>query len=100
MGWLDLTSHRDWLHNGYPCSFAQWKNLDWSKARIDMGPSPAGNLGPYWHVPERDGDCTHRLYPRVLQGKWADVIRRAIEEITERTARRLTATERRGHNGP
>jgi len=30
---------------------------------VDRGPSPAGNSGPYLHVPSRRGDTTHRVYP-------------------------------------
>jgi hypothetical protein len=51
-----------------------WRRLDWQQARLDWGPSPAGNPGPYWHVPMREppDDITlrhgwegtvHRLYP-------------------------------------
>jgi len=82
--WLAGTTHKDWLRDGRSCSKAQWDFLDWSKAFVDMGPSTAGNLGPYWHVPDRDGDCSHRMYPRLLQGKWLPVVRRAIEEAKAR----------------
>lgn len=43
-------------------------HLDLSKAWVDKGPSPAGNTGPYLKVPRRDGETTHRLYPRVAVG--------------------------------
>lgn len=78
--WLKGLTHKDWLHNGSRCSAEQWGQLDWSKAFMDMGASPMGNLGPYWHVPDLDGDCVHRLYPKVLQSKWLLLIRRAISE--------------------
>jgi hypothetical protein len=79
-GWLDGLTHKDWLFNGGRCSAEQWAQLDWSEAWMDTGPSPAGNSGPYWHVPDLEGDCQHRLYPKVLQSKWAWVIRQAIKE--------------------
>ncbi|NIO76314.1 MAG: hypothetical protein GTN69_10630 [Armatimonadetes bacterium] len=52
---------------------SDWQYLDWSKARVDIGPSPAGNPGPYFHVPFRrpdyGDDCPiYRVYPRVQPG--------------------------------
>ncbi|MCP4573316.1 MAG: hypothetical protein GY838_13255 [bacterium] len=53
---------------------SHWKYLDWSRAVIDPGPSPAGNPGPYWKVPcshlgpEKDLEVWHRIYPRVTVG--------------------------------
>ena len=41
-----------------------WSNLDWASARIDRGPSPVGNLGPYYHVKYPHGGTIHRLYPK------------------------------------
>ena len=78
--WLDLLTHEDWLWNGRRCTLKQWKSLDWSKAYMDLGPSPAGNTGPYWHVPTRDGDAVHRLYPRLLQTKWAGLVQQVAQE--------------------
>lgn len=44
-----------------------WHKLRWDKAWLDVnGPSPAGNPGPYWHVPI--GDIVVRVYPRVQPG--------------------------------
>jgi hypothetical protein len=44
-----------------------WKDLRWEEAWLDeSGPSPAGNPGPYWHVPFRD--IVVRVYPRVRPG--------------------------------
>lgn len=40
-----------------------WPDLDFSKAWVDKGPSPAGNPGPYLKVPGGD-DSVHRVYPR------------------------------------
>jgi hypothetical protein len=86
--WLHGLTHKDWLCDGYPCTKEQWDFLNWSKAWVDLGPSPAGNLGPYWHVEDRDGDCSHRMYPRVLMGKWLGVVHRAVEEAIERSNKR------------
>ena len=79
--WLEGLSCRDFLFDGGgPCTAEMWQRLDWSKAYVDMGPSPAGNLGPYWHVPRDDGTI-HRLYPKILKTKWLLLIRQAIEEV-------------------
>ena len=86
--WLNGLTHKDWLRDGSRCSAEQWAELDWSKAWVDLGPSPAGNLGPYWHVPDRDGDCTHRLYPKVMATKWALVVHRAASEHAKRQVER------------
>jgi len=58
-----------------------WNLLDFSRAYPDGGPSPAGNDGPYLHVPrlpedqwpeedrgQYDPGVVHRVYPRVQQG--------------------------------
>lgn len=51
---------------------ATWKDLNFDKARVDRGPSPAGNAGPYLHVPlywgKHPHHTTHRLYPKVQPG--------------------------------
>lgn len=80
--WLDGLSHGDWLYDGRPCSAAQWARLDWSGAWVDIGPSPTGNPGPYWHVPllDDDDETVHRLYPKVLKSKWLAVIQQAMIE--------------------
>lgn len=83
--WLRGLTRRDFSFDGGPCpSDAIWNDLDWSRAYMDMGPSIAGNLGPYWHVPLRelanDYGTAHRLYPMVLKDKWLPLIRRAVEE--------------------
>lgn len=88
--WLQSLTPRDWLLDGHPirgrAMIEAFNQLDWSKAWMDMGPSPTGNPGPYWHVPDSDGDATHRLYPK-LAPKWLPLVRRAVEETVE-TARR------------
>lgn len=51
---------------------------DWSRAFVDRGPSPAGNAGPYLHVPRLvEGgtdpaldEVVERIYPRVQVGDW------------------------------
>lgn len=53
---------------------AHWKHLEWNRAWVDRGPSPAGNPGPYWKVPchclgdADDLKVVHRVYPRVQAG--------------------------------
>jgi hypothetical protein len=93
--WREGLSHKDWLFDGQPIRgpvmIARFDNLDWEKARVDLGPSVAGNLGPYWHVPLREtiidgevydeGDTVHRLYPKVLQSKWALLILHACHQV-------------------
>lgn len=92
--WMIGLTHKDWMFDGKPIRgdvmIAMFNNLDWSKAWVDMGPSIAGNLGPYWHVPLREtivngqiyaeGDTVHRLYPKLLLTKWLGVVRQAVEE--------------------
>ncbi len=87
---LDGLTHKDWLFDGSPIRgpvmIERFDGLDWSGAWLDMGPSPGGNLGPYWHVPLPSEETVHRLYPKVLKTKWAPLIRQAISEVrsTER----------------
>lgn len=45
-----------------------WHELDFSKAWPDDGPSPAGNQGPYLHVPFPPEGTVHRVYPRIWIG--------------------------------
>ena len=78
--WLTGTTRKDWLRDGYTITEEQWADLDWSRAWVDMGPSPAGNLGPYWHVPLKSGETVHRLYPR-LPSKWRRVVKQVIAEV-------------------
>lgn len=100
--WLAGLTHKDWLFDGSPIRgevmIARFNNLDWEKAWVDLGPSVAGNLGPYWHVPLKEtiingeiydfGDTVHRLYPKLLQTKWANVARQAAIEHGVRMATR------------
>lgn len=94
--WLDGLTHKDWMFDGSKIKgdymLARFENLDWSRAWVDMGPSVAGNPGPYWHVPFNgptilngeevdDGDTTHRLYPKLLQTKWLPLVRQAMTEM-------------------
>lgn len=82
--WYADLEMKDWLYDGNrmgPRWRDAWKALDWSTARMDMGPSPAGNPGPYWHVTDKDGDCTHRLYPKLLHNPaHLIIVRQAVEE--------------------
>lgn len=92
--WRDNLTYKDWLFDGAPIRgpvmIARFNNLDWDNAGIDLGPSIAGNAGPYWHVPLKEtiidgqvydfGDTVHRLYPKVLQTKWAALILHACHE--------------------
>ncbi|WP_315813411.1 hypothetical protein [Bradyrhizobium sp. SZCCHNR2028] len=79
--WISGTTHKDWLRDGYRVTEEQWADLDWNRAWVDMGPSPAGNLGPYWHVPLKSGETVHRLYPR-LPSKWRRLVKQAIVELS------------------
>lgn len=60
-------SHLTSLVDGAGCSWGFWNGFDFSRAFADAGPSPAGNPGPYLHVPRSMGDgdeAVHRVYPR------------------------------------
>jgi hypothetical protein len=89
--WLDGLTFRDWLFDGSLCTAEQFDNLDWSKALVDLGPSPAGNLGPYWRVPHVNGDTRHRLYPKVLKTKWAHAFHQAALQYAEQRIAQLAA---------
>lgn len=89
--------HTDWLFDGCPIRgevmIKRFGNLDWSKASVDLGPSIAGNLGPYWHVPLGEvvidgevyalGDTGHRLYPRLLTTRWAALVHGAVKQYAD-----------------
>jgi hypothetical protein len=96
--WLEGLKPSDWMLDGRPVrghALTMFDDLDWTKAWVDAGPSPAGNSGPYWHVPLKSGDTTHRLYPKLLGTKWAPLVRRAIDETVEKAQRHYTASKRR-----
>lgn len=88
--WRDDLSYKDWLFDGHPIrgerAIARFNALDWSKAWIDLGPSVVGNPGPYWHVPLNweDDETVHRLYPKLLQSKWAMLVLHACYEARKR----------------
>ena len=88
--WLGPLTQADWLLNGASIRTKDarelWDDLDWSKAWVDLGPSPMGNPGPYWHVPRKSSDTIHRLYPKVLKTKWISVIRRAVTDYARKQA--------------
>ena len=81
--WIERLNPSDWLLDGHRISSKTmlecWHGLDWSSAWMDMGPSPAGNLGPYWHVPLPSEDTVHRLYPN-LSDRWLLTVRQAVAE--------------------
>lgn len=85
--WLSGLTHKDWLLDGRPIRgehmLAIFNGLQWPKAVMDLGPSPAGNPGPYWHVPDADDDCSHRLYPK-LPKKWRGLVRHVCEASAKR----------------
>jgi hypothetical protein len=56
--------------NGSRANQVSWARLDLASPEIfvDPGPSPAGNAGPYLHVPRRDDDSRHRVYPQLALG--------------------------------
>ena len=97
--WLDDLTYKDWLFDGSPIRgdvmIARFNNLDWDRAWVDLGPSIAGNPGPYWHVPLKEtwingelydyGDTVHRLYPKVLRSKWAMLILHACYQARHGT---------------
>lgn len=58
------------LIDGSPWSghWTKFGDLDFTNARPDPGPSPAGNAGPYLHVPRQDGETVHRIYPKWCPG--------------------------------
>lgn len=86
--WMAGLTRTDFLYNGHkPADEATWADLDWSRAYVDMGPSPMGNLGPYWHVPRKSADTVHRLYPTLLKTKWLLLVRQAIEEFAAQKKR-------------
>lgn len=68
-----VTSANSLVNGSPPCMrknkdiIEAWCNLDFSKAWVDKGPSPAGNPGPYLKVPGGD-ESVHRVYSRVQAG--------------------------------
>ena len=70
----ELKRRSNTLFNG--SQWTRWANnqvWDWDKAWLDEGPSPAGNPGPYLHVPWHAGDSAfrdtvHRVYPKIQPG--------------------------------
>lgn len=62
-----VITRRNSFYDGSPAIAARWSELDWASSEIfvDGGPSPAGNPGPYLHVPKPCEGTRHRIYPRV-----------------------------------
>lgn len=108
--WRDGLTYKDWLFDGQPIRgrvmIERFNNLDWPNAWIDMGPSVTGNPGPYWHVPLKEtvidgavydyGDTVHRLYPKIITGKWGLLILQAcLEAQTKMLADNLAHRDQR-----
>ena len=55
------------LVDGVGISAKRWADMqfDWSRAVVDKGPSPAGNPGPYLHVPAGNGETWQWHYPYI-----------------------------------
>lgn len=64
-----ITAHNSCI-DGQGISNKRWQEMafDMTKARLDNGPSPAGNAGPYLKAPSASEGTTHRLYPRIQVG--------------------------------
>jgi hypothetical protein len=98
-GWLEGLSEKDWLLDGEAIRSeyqkTKWAKLDWSRAWMDMGPSPMGNPGPYWHVPwDYDGEeLWARCYPKLLLTKWLPLVRQACEEAAKPKYPQMTEAE-------
>lgn len=69
-----LTPKNTFFNGGAWTKKAKAQDWNWDAAYIDQGPSPAGNAGPYLHLPWLAGDedpyegTTHRIYPRIQPG--------------------------------
>jgi hypothetical protein len=58
-----IVKHVNSIIDGHRNSGMPWNGFDFDDAWVDPGSSPAGNPGPYLHVPRPDDGSTHRLYP-------------------------------------
>jgi hypothetical protein len=56
------------LVDGHRAGPKRWSLLDFSRAWIDPGPSPAGNPGPYLKAGRTDNELVHRIYCRFYAG--------------------------------
>lgn len=61
-----LPGPRTWSVDGGP--WPRGWTFDLASARLDNGPSPAGNDGPYLVAQRTGADTIHRLYPRIHVG--------------------------------
>lgn len=83
---------KDWMLNGEAIrkdwQKLQWSKLDWSRAWLDMGPSPAGNPGPYWHVPwDMSGEeLWARLYPKLGLSRHLSLLERVAKDAQKMRA--------------
>ncbi len=74
-----------------------WSQLNFDSSRVDKGPSPGGNPGPYLKVDSHDRETTHRIYPQWSPG---DVLWiRETHAVDERGAVAYRA-DHPGHPGP
>lgn len=69
-----ITRQNSYIDGG-PAYKRIWDGLQFDKAWVDQGPSPAGNIGPYLQVPRietKNGKFVdkyvHRIYPRYQVG--------------------------------
>jgi len=70
-----VITRRNSYVDGEPTSKEFWEQLQFDRAWVDPGPSPAGNLGPYLKVPrpwieggKQVDESVHRVYPRFQVG--------------------------------
>jgi hypothetical protein len=70
-----VVSAQNTLLDGGPMPRAIWPAIEFARAWVDRGPSPAGNPGPYLKAPRRTADppdeFVHRLYPIWQRGDQA-----------------------------
>ena len=67
---MRLVSRSNSLVDGHAANRELWARLNFAEAWVDLGPSPAGNAGPYLQVPWKTATDSGvaRVYPRVWAG--------------------------------
>lgn len=63
-----ITASNSYFNGGPWSALAKAAIPDWEGAYLDLGPSPAGNPGPYLHVRFQGIDGIQRIYPRYQPG--------------------------------